>query len=189
MLIPGVDVDARCVVGGFNACAPHYSHANEILEGDTALHIAIRNRKKEALRKPPCTVTPPPNESPRPTPTLWPSGPSPQSLTPAPRPTQAARFLLDCGARRDLKAVDLAQQRGMADVFYVVAKPEQPMILQEPTSQDFGATQTQTQAYAPTAPAQEVHAAPAPSYVPHDVDIGVDCEGFDRVPKGEEMKR
>jgi hypothetical protein len=43
----GVDVDAKAVVGGYNACAPHYSHANEILEGDTALHVAIRNRKKE----------------------------------------------------------------------------------------------------------------------------------------------
>ena len=42
-----VDVDAKAVVGGYNACAPHYSHANEIVEGDTALHVAIRNRKKE----------------------------------------------------------------------------------------------------------------------------------------------
>ena len=43
-------MDARAVIGGFNACAPHYSHANEILEGDTALHVAIRNKKKEVKR-------------------------------------------------------------------------------------------------------------------------------------------
>lgn len=43
----GVNVDAKAVVGGYNAVAPHYSHANEIIEGDTALHVAIRNRKKE----------------------------------------------------------------------------------------------------------------------------------------------
>ena len=41
----------------------------------------------------------------------------------------------------------------------------------------------------PTAPAVDVAPEPVPQYVPHDVDIGVDCEGFDRVPNGEEMKR
>ena len=28
-----------------------------------------------------------------------------------------------------------------------------------------------------------------PANVPHDVDIGIECEGFDRVPNGEEMRR
>jgi len=41
---------------------------------------------------------------------------------------QCARFLLDNGARRDLKAVQLAQDRGISDVFYVVApKATAPM--------------------------------------------------------------
>merc|ERR1711907_45158 len=90
----GTDVDSRAVVGGYGAVAPHYSHANEILEGDTALHVALRNRRKEA-----------------------------------------ARFLLDCGARRDLKAIQLAQDRGLSDVFYVKAKEPTPMqLLEDATS-------------------------------------------------------
>lgn len=166
----GVDVDSRAVVGGFNAVAPHYSHANEILEGDTALHVALRNRRKEC-----------------------------------------ARFLLDNGARRDLKAVQLAQDRGISDVFYVVAPkatapmyPLEPSSLAEPittfyredtdTAQevDAGAAAQEyapVQAKAPTAPAKSAFASEAPAAVPHDVDIGVECEGFDRVPSGEEMRR
>merc|ERR1711934_381892 len=95
-LARGVDVDSRASVGGFGSVLPSYSHSNEILEGDTALHIALRNRKKEA-----------------------------------------ARFLLDCGARRDLKSVQIAQDRGISDVFYTRAKSDnlgRPVSLEEPSS-------------------------------------------------------
>jgi len=168
-LARGVDVDSRAVVGGFNAVSPHYSHANEILEGDTALHVALRNRRKEA-----------------------------------------ARFLLDCGARRDLKAVQLAQDRGVSDVFYVTAPAVPPPMLQDPTSMEDAITSLQaldtdttqeldagaaaqkyagSQAKTPAAPGAGGFDSAGPAAVPHDVDIGIECDGFDRVPGGEEMKR
>lgn len=166
----GVDVDSRAVVGGFDAVAPHYSHANEILEGDTALHVAIRNRRK-----------------------------------------QAARFLLDFGARRDLKAVQLAQDRGISDVFYVpAAAPTAPLELKaasslaEPITTTFrhdtdfaqeadNAANAQdckaVEANRPAAPAKSAFDPATPAPVPHDIDIAVECMGFDRVPNGEEMRR
>merc|ERR1711907_623550 len=166
----GTDVDSRAVVGGYGAVAPHYSHANEILEGDTTLHVALRNRRKEA-----------------------------------------ARFLLDCGARRDMKAIQLAQDRGISDVFYVTAKrPTALQSLQEATSlaqqpyqvfrQDTDLAQeadtaaaaqaaASSEAKAPTAPAKSPFAPVSTQPVPHNVDIAVECDGFDRVPNGEEMRR
>merc|ERR1711865_955311 len=79
-LARGVDVDSRVTVGGYGSVMPSYTHSKEIIEGDTALHIALRNRERES-----------------------------------------ARFLLDCGARRDLKSVHLAQDAGISDVFYTPA--------------------------------------------------------------------
>jgi len=165
----GVDVDSRAVVGGFNAVAPHYSHANEILEGDTALHVALRNRRKEA-----------------------------------------ARFMLDCGARRDMNAVKIAQDRGISDVFYAVAPQalppamvEDPSSMNEPITTVFRRDDISGEADAanaaedmaghqgrtPAAPAHNIYAPEGPAAVPHDVDIGIECEGFDRVPSGEEMRK
>lgn len=166
----GIDVDSRAVVGGFNAVAPHYSHANEILEGDTALHVCLRNRRKEC-----------------------------------------ARFLLDCGARRDMKAIQIAQDRGLSDVFYVVApeaiRPNQNQklgSLHDPITtvhrQDTDRSQEIDNSAAaldyapvasrtPAAPASSPFPAEQPANLPHDVDIGIECEGFDRVASGEEMRR
>lgn len=168
-LARGVDVDSRVSVGGFGSVAPSYTHAGEILEGDTALHIALRTRKREA-----------------------------------------ARFLLDCGARRDLKSVQLAQEYGLSDVFYTPATSKfvgYPVSLENPSSlpvpvsmvhsladqgeQDIDAANT---AYGgselPAAPVQPVVQPKATVAVPHDgVDVGVVCNGFDKHPNGDELRR
>lgn len=107
--------------------------------------------------------------------------------------------------------MQLAQDRGVSDIFYVVA----PQANRPPTQQalssaaepvtmvfrqdtDIGQevdTAATAQAYAPAkaktpaAPAKSVFEPDATPAVPHDVDIGIECEGFDRVPSGEEMRR
>jgi len=168
-LARGVDVDARAVVGGFGAVMPSYSHTKEILEGDTALHVSLRNRKKEA-----------------------------------------ARFLLDCGARRDLKAIQLAQDRGISDVFYTPAKNTHvgyPVSLEgrssvpEPLSSFYSTDSQAAQeedaaaaAYpgppAPTAPVNNPIPVPVVADAPHaGVDVGIVCNGFDHHPQGDELRR
>lgn len=41
----------------------------------------------------------------------------------------------------------------------------------------------------PAAPAKSPFAPAGPAPLPHDVDIAVECDGFERVPNGEEMRR
>jgi len=170
-LARGVDVDSRAVVGGIGSIQPSYTHSREILEGDTALHIALRNRKREA-----------------------------------------ARFLLDCGARRDMKSVQIAQDQGISDVFYTPATSkfvgypvclDSPSSLPVPVSMPFtssvgdqgdadvdGVNQAYQGPAPPAAPVNPVNYEAPRREVPHEgIDIGVVCNGFDKHPNGDELRR